>query len=109
MIDNSFGKSDWADYEKDLKISWVKNKPFKYHNKMVYCYVRLSGLEGNLVKGYRMVLQKCHVNTQKWPKMNFLTQKSPQMTFFDLKTSFLTEKRAFSPENWFFAPLKLTF
>ena len=56
MIDNSFGKSDWADYEKDLKISWVKNKPFKYHNKMVYCYVRLSGLEGNLVKGYKLLI-----------------------------------------------------
>ena len=48
---------------------------------------------------YRVVLQKCHENAQKWPKMSFLTQKSPQMTFFDLKTRFLTENGLFNPKT----------
>ena len=66
MIGDTFGKLNWADYQKDLKISWIKDKPYKYHNKMVYCYVRLSGLKENLVKGYKLLIHhKPDISTAK--------------------------------------------
>ena len=49
---------------------------------------------------YRVVLQKCHKNGQKSPKIIFLTQNSCQLTLFGnwlLETGFLTVKTGFLP------------